>query len=370
MLVIESPPSLPEFQFFASPHFKLSHSPKRRRVTGPALFPSPKASLKVASFQPSEQQNRIGPATEEGNDDKLVVKKRKRGYFLYTEDSDYISSDDVQTFVASFPHKRIFHDYIPWYRWGKRSFVLPHERARGYRCPDTDSEPDPRCDTVPRLIEWKPTEKESVTHSPIQSGTRPPGKQLSLLCPTCTKTKNPKVLRRAQKMAKLGPTAGMEKYLVDGMFMLHDYAAWALVSLGELKRSIMTAYRSLSATLRRSGDEPPSKRRKTENGVAIIPQNTYWPPSKPVVRAEHIDSSSPSSPRNTIDKKTPRVIKQYINARYDDFVARQTELGHCVCGHQRRIPTLFGANDSISELTSQTSRCEFSRHLSTKRSVG
>ena len=61
--------------------------------------------------------------------------------------------------------------------------------------------------------------------------------------------------------------------------------------------------------------------------------------TKPRDVTEHQDCLPPQSKK----VKISRNVKQYINARYDEFIAKKKSLGFCVCQCQRRtlIPSIF-----------------------------
>ena len=340
MLLIDTPPSLSEVRFFAPPLFHSHPGNKRPRLIQ-------KNSVRLFEFKFPPQTPKFPPVAGERKEEETPSKKRKRGYFPYTEDPDYDSFEDSQPVrrPSSVPHKRIFHDYVPWYRWGRPSFVLPHERARGFKCPDTDSEPDietkePKkaVDTVviePPPISPKPAYNTS-TASTIET-------QLAIPCSECKSIKDPKIPRKAQRLAKPRPAYGIEKLFIDGIFMIHDCAAWLLGNLGELKSGILHGYRTLATAFRRRSwdSEPPRKRQKTTNGVAIIPQGARWPPTKALVRLEQHPPGSAAG--RTIKTKTPLAIKRYLNAQFDEYIAKQAELGHCVCKCQRRTLTFISS---------------------------
>ena len=333
MLLVESPPSFSDFQFFSPPTFR-ARVGKKRPIAGPPPFQSPKHPTKKVD----RPRNVTSSSKEQRKHEEVTQKKRKRGYFPYTEDTDYVSSVDTPVTdqpQATVSPKRVFHDYIPWYRWGRHSFVLPHERARGYRCPDTDSEPENRPDDskVSKSSSAEP-EQEPVITTPLRARASPKTPtQLAIICPNCRNIQDPGLLIKAKELLTLSAPSGIEKLSIEGIDMIYDCAGWLKTAFVELKYGLLAGYRLLTDNSMQNEDGNSSrKRQKTVGGAAIIPRDAQWPPCiRGVNPTSHI-TDTPLGTRETRprEKLVPRSVKQYINARFDDFLAEHTARRKCV----------------------------------------
>lgn len=89
--------------------------------------------------------------------------------------------------------------------------------------------------------------------------------------------------------------------------------------------------------------------------IAIIPTDVQWPPksmipvkndteTQNVPASQSVIESYECPPSSSKKVKISRNVKQYINARYDEFIATQKSFGYCVCECQRRILVLSVSN--------------------------
>jgi hypothetical protein len=90
------------------------------------------------------------------------------------------------------------------------------------------------------------------------------------------------------------------------------------------------------------------KRVKYDPSIAIIPADVQWPPKslmpvENVTKPPDVTDLQDCLPSKSNKVKISRNVKQYINARYDEFIAKQKSLGFCVCQYRRRIlfPSIF-----------------------------
>jgi len=236
MLLIQRPPALPNFQFFSPNPFNTPSKARQRFGARHFQFPNKPSVQQVRSDVKSEEKN-LTPPVRESTKTEGSSRKRKRGYYPYTEDTDYVSSEDLHSDVPTSSQampKRLFVNYIPWYRWGKQSFVLPEEKVRGYSAPDsisdTDEDIDEPLDSVDSV-----KEAELMTPEPVLERKSPKSETRQVVvCPTCSNTKDPSVIKEAQKLKRIRPSSGFEKLILDGLVWIWDCATWLKATYNEL----------------------------------------------------------------------------------------------------------------------------------------
>ena len=165
--------------------------------------------------------------------------KRKRGFFPYTEDNDddTLSVFELGVFPSSSTALETFEDSIPWYRWKRKSFAAPDERAKAFTVPTSDLESEDEF--------WDAQEPDFMLGLPVAADDDD-----SRISPTtnvngrilCGGVKDPKIVEEAKTFSSLPRVSKFELKINSGLDRILTWTDRVTRECGNLKRGIYCVY--------------------------------------------------------------------------------------------------------------------------------
>lgn len=160
------------------------------------------------SFSPSmphvEEERSQSLLYDDPHDSNSVTKeaclKRKRRFYPYTEDDEFIDSANGPLRWPSSPVARQFEDSVPWYQWRRKSFATPEERAKAFTVPKSNTESEDEFWDAP---EPKSEKRETTIHSSLnETNDREQPFKSTQVCQLCDGFRNICIVEEAKRFLR------------------------------------------------------------------------------------------------------------------------------------------------------------------------